>query len=192
MMLAENKVILTDDSKSAAPTHWSPEQETALMLHLCEAQMEAAVRDSDQAVDVLVRSFTELVNGSRAVADLAQQVAATASNQDAGNEELNKRCDAMSQQISSAVVAFQFYDKLSQRLGHVRHSLTMLAMFICDRSKTEDRDHWLKLMTALRRLYRTAEERAVFDAVAEGVMADEVRASVKEASETPDDDDVFF
>lgn len=191
-MLAQSKTDSNvDDEKNAAPINWSPEQETALMLHLCEAQMEAAVRDSDQAVDVLVRTFTTLVTGSRSVADMAQQIAKTAGANPTDQAELNRRCDEMARQIGDAIVAFQFYDKLSQRMGHVRHSLTMLAMFICDRSQMDQREAWLKLLTALRRLYRTAEERAVFNSVAEGVIADEVRATVEEGAQT-DDDDVFF
>src|SRR4051812_16738108 len=99
MMLAENKVVeILEEEKNAAPMNWSPEQETALMLHLCEAQMEAAVRDSDQAVDVLVRSFTTLVTGSRSVADLAQQISKTAGANPADQTELNRRCDEMAQQ----------------------------------------------------------------------------------------------
>jgi hypothetical protein len=84
------------------------------------------------------------------------------------------------------VVAFQFYDKLSQRLGHVRHSLTTLAMFVCDRSHANQRDHWRKLLVALRRLYRTDEERAVFDLMAQGASADEVRASIDNAQSRAD------
>jgi hypothetical protein len=64
------------------------------------------------------------------------------------------------------VVAFQFYDKLSQRLGHVRYSLSTMALFICDRSNSQRPEHWEKLLHTLGRLYRTAEERAIFDSIA--------------------------
>jgi hypothetical protein len=40
---------------------WSPEQQTAHMLDLCEAQMEAALQESDLAVDALVQAFTSMV-----------------------------------------------------------------------------------------------------------------------------------
>jgi hypothetical protein len=181
-MLAESNNPMPDGTEKAAPpADWSPEMETALLLDLCEAQMDAAMRDSDQSVDELVRAFTELVEASRRMSDLAKQLPVAANGNVESSEELNRRVNAISQQINDAIVAFQFYDKLSQRLGHVRHSLTTLAMFICNRSQTQQRDYWLKLLTSLRRLYRTAEERAVFDLVAEGATADEVRASVQES-----------
>lgn len=179
-MLAESQNPMPSDAdKTAAPDTWSPEQETALLLDLCEAQMDAAMRDSDQSVDVLVRAFTELVEASQSVSELAKQLPAVGNTHD--SVELTRRVEAVSQQINDAIVAFQFYDKLSQRMGHVRHSLTTLAMFICNRSQTQQREYWLKLLTSLRRLYRTAEERAVFDLVAEGATADEVRANVNDS-----------
>jgi hypothetical protein len=181
-MLADSNNAIPDGADNAGPpADWSPETETALLLDLCEAQMDAAMRDSDQSVDELVRAFTELVEASRLMSDLAKRLPVDTTGNQESNAELTRRVNAISQQINEAIVAFQFYDKLSQRLGHVRHSLTTLAMFICNRSQTQQRDYWLKLLTSLRRLYRTAEERAVFDLVAEGATADEVRASVQES-----------
>ncbi|HTE41132.1 MAG TPA: hypothetical protein VK629_09885 [Steroidobacteraceae bacterium] len=177
----------SDSTKRLVPENWSPEQETALLLDLCEAQMDAALRDADHSVDKLVSAFTQLVDSSRAIGALAKKMPATGSME---HELLLMHSDAITSQINDAVVAFQFYDKLSQRLGHVRHSLTTLAMFVCDRSRVQQREHWLKLITALRRLYRTAEERAVFDLVAEGATAEEVRASVRERE--PVENDVEF
>ena len=178
----------TDAAHAAdtVPANWSPEQETALLLDLCEAQMDAALRDSDQAVDSLVKAFTELVEASQSMSELAKQMSSAQEAQGSGSGELNRRCDVMASQVNNAVVAFQFYDKLSQRLGHVRHSLTTLAMFVCDRSHANQRDHWRKLLVALRRLYRTDEERAVFDLMAQGASADEVRASVQSAQASQD------
>jgi len=156
---------------------WTPERETALLLDLCEAQLEAAVRDSDQSVDSLVRAFTDLADASRSITELAKQLTVQQSST-ANATELNHCAQDISQLINNAVVAFQFYDKLAQRLGHVRHSLTTLALFVCDRTQAQQRGHWEKLLTSLRRLYRTQEERAVFDLVSEGAKAETVRAAV--------------
>jgi hypothetical protein len=183
-MLAEsNTPVPSSTAKAVTPPNWSPESETALLLDLCEAQMEAAMRDSDQSVDVLVRAFTELVEASRTIGEMTKQLPNATDGAIQNSEQLNARVTAISQQINDAIVAFQFYDKLSQRMGHVRHSLTTLAMFICNRNQTQQREYWLKLLTSLRRLYRTAEERAVFDLVAEGATADEVRASIKDSQQ---------
>lgn len=158
----ENMASATYPS-SPMPSNWSPQQQTARMLALCEAQMEAATQDSDQAVDTLVQAFTELTG---MVQELTRQSTTQNAVQDAALTDMNERCSRLSSQVAAAIVAFQFYDKLSQRLGHVRYSLSTLALFVCDRSNSQSPEHWDKLLATLSRLYRTAEERAIFDSIA--------------------------
>ena len=147
-------------------THWTPEQQIAHMLDLCEAQMEAALTESDKAVDALIKAFSVI----------SESPGEEGSD---GGQANRARQDAVSTHVASAIVAFQFYDKLTQRLGHVRYSLSTLAMFVCDRSQSAQRDKWRKLFSALKRLYRTEEERAIFQLVTEGMSAEEARAQVQ-------------
>jgi hypothetical protein len=157
----------TTNRNGAAPpvVNWSPQQQTARMLALCEAQMEAATQDSDAAVDTLVAAFTELMNAVRDLTNTSKANATDESHTRAA-DDINNRCSQLSTQVAAAVMAFQFYDKLSQRLGHVRYSLSTMALFICDRSNSQRPEHWEKLLSTLGRLYRTAEERAIFDSIA--------------------------
>ena len=150
----------------AAAEAWTPEQQIAHMLDLCEAQIEAALSESDIAVDALTKAFSTLADAMRANgADAAQT-------------------DALSKQMASAVMAFQFYDKLTQRLGHVRYSLSTLALFVCDRSQASEREQWRKLFMTLRRLYRTEEERQIFQLMVEGVPADEARSKAQQTTQS--------
>lgn len=154
-----------------APANWSPQQQTARMLALCEAQMEAATQDSDLAVDTLINSFSDLMNLVRELnAESAHNHGDTQTIKFASEEEMKQRYQQLMRQVNNAIVAFQFYDKLSQRLGHVRYSLSTLALFVCDRLNSQKPEHWDKLVTTLGRLYRTAEERAIFDSIA-GTLA---------------------
>ena len=66
-------------------------------------------------------------------------------------------------------MAFQFYDKLTQRLGHVRYSLSTLALFVCDRTKSTQPEQWKRLLNTLRRLYRTEEELQIFQTIMDGI-----------------------
>jgi len=160
------QVDTTNRNSAATPVvNWSPQQQTARMLALCEAQMEAATQDSDAAVDTLVAAFTDLMSAVRDLGSMSK-VNTTDEMQSRALDEINSRCTNLSSQVAAAVMAFQFYDKLSQRLGHVRYSLSTMALFICDRSNSQRPEHWEKLLSTLGRLYRTAEERAIFDSIA--------------------------
>ena len=144
-------------------TDWSPERQLALMLGLCEAQMDSAMQESDQAVDTLIQAFTNLVDSAKAVGSIAENLPSEVREQLA--PELSAQLAVFSRQMASAVVAFQFYDKLSQRLGHVRYSLSALALFACNHEQMQQPEQWTRLHSTLRRLYRTQEEREVFQTV---------------------------
>ena len=151
---------------------WTPESQLGLMLGLCEAQMDSAIQESDQSIDSLVNAFTSLVDTARAVGALTSSLPA-------GQVDPSMR-DQLAQfqdKMAAAVVAFQFYDKLSQRLGHVRYSLAALAQFSCSRSQMQQPEQWTRLHSTLRRLYRTQEERDVFQMVMEGDGSGFVHAS---------------
>lgn len=165
MAISPSTLPFSPPASTAPQTSWSPQQQTARMLALCEAQMDAATEDADAAVEMLAQAFTDLVGTARKLQTVTAQIAATGSDINS-LREVHERCSALSRQATAAVVAFQFYDKLSQRLGHVRYSLSTLALFLCDPPNSQKPEHWDKLLTTLGRLYRTAEERAVFDAVA--------------------------
>jgi hypothetical protein len=167
-----------DTTATMTPADWTPEQQLAHMLDLCEAQMESALEESDKAVDSLIQAFTSLADTTRALGDLVGKLP---EEQRALPNGIDEQIGAMNREISSAIVAFQFYDKLSQRLGHVRYSLSTLAMFVCDRQQMGQRDQWKRLLTTLRRLYRTEEERKIFLLMAGGMSAAQARNNMDAA-----------
>lgn len=177
-----NRADSPNSTSGTAPVDWTPEHQLAHMLDLCEAQMESALQESDKAVDSLIKAFTALANTTRSVGDLAGQLPPEIKQTAAG---LDQQVDAMHRQMSSAIVAFQFYDKLTQRLGHVRYSLSTLAMFVCDRQQAGERDQWQRLLTTLRRLYRTEEERQIFMLMAEGMSSEEARCNMDANATAP-------
>lgn len=129
--------------------------------------MEAATQDSDVAVDMLINSFSDLMTLVRELnSENAENHSDTQVIKFTSEDEMKQRYQTLMRQVNNAIVAFQFYDKLSQRLGHVRYSLSTLALFICDRLNSQKPEHWEKLLGTLGRLYRTAEERAIFDSIA--------------------------
>lgn len=147
--------------------HFTPELQMANMLGLCEAQMESALQESDKAVDALIQAFTCLVDATRSVSSLTENLPPELKETVAG--DLEQQVATISKQMGAAVMAFQFYDKLTQRLGHVRYSLSTLALFVCDRTQANEPDQWKRLLNTLRRLYRTEEERQIFQMIMDGI-----------------------
>lgn len=171
------------NAEAAPLADWTPEQQIAHMLELCEAQMESAMCESDLAVESLVKAFSGMAETARsmkaAAATFTPGQCATL-----GGFDLKKQMEAIERQMSAAVIAFQFYDKLSQRLGHVRYSLSTLALFVCDRAQATQREQWRRLFTTLKRLYRTEEEKQIFQMMVEGASADEARDHIHQNTQT--------
>ena len=176
--LLPNPSESTDDTVMIRASTWTPEQQIARLLSLCEAQMESALSESDVAVEELVKSFAGLIEAGQALGSLSEKTP------EAGVPDLAAQLDALKKQTAAAIVAFQFYDKLTQRLGHVRYSLSALAMFVCDHAKTGERDQWRRMFATLRRLYRTEEERQLFRMMVEGASAEEAREHIQQSTLT--------
>ena len=171
------------NTEAAPLADWTPEKQIAHMLDLCEAQMESALCESDLAVDALIKAFSGLSENAHTLNAMAAKL--TAEQREAlGASDLNKQMQAIEKQMNAAIVAFQFYDKLTQRLGHVRYSLSTLALFVCDRAQTTQRDQWKRLFTTLKRLYRTEEEKQIFQMMVEGASADEAREHIHQSTQT--------
>jgi len=151
-------------------TAFTPEMQMANMLGLCEAQMESALHESDVAVNALIKAFSNIVESTRAVSALTEKLPPEIKQTVA--TDLDAQMAAISKQMGAAVMAFQFYDKLSQRLGHVRYSLSTLALFVCDRTQSTQPEQWKRLLNTLRRLYRTEEERQIFQSIMDGIATE--------------------
>ena len=152
---------------------WSQVRETVLMLELAAGQVEAAMRESNTSVGVLTDTFTSL-------AETIARVETVLDGQPDGGGEAKQEVRAGTRQIAekvhAAIIAFQFYDKLVQRLDHVCHSLGGLGSLVADKGRLYNPGEWVDLQAQIRSKYTMEEERAMFDAVLHGM-------SVKEALE---------
>lgn len=156
-------------SRAANPDlDWSQVRETILMLELATSQIETAMKDSDGSISVLTESFTAMMNTIQQISDNAKTLPEEG---DAGvvRQAIGERSEAVIGQIQSAVIAFQFYDKLSQRLSHVSHSIGTLAALISSPVKLYNPTEWQSLQDQIRSKYTMEEERQMFDAIIHGM-----------------------
>jgi hypothetical protein len=176
-----NSAAHAAEAGAAAPlADWTPQQQIAQMLELCEAQMESAMAESDLAVDSLVRAFSGVADAARALGTMSKNLPPQAPRADG----FDRQVDALTKQVAAAVMAFQFYDKLTQRLDHVRYSLSTLAKFVCDGKLSSEQAEWQRLFATLERLYRTQEEREIFQMMVGGASAHEAREHIHQSTAT--------
>ena len=71
------------------------------------------------------------------------------------------------------MIAFQFYDKLVQRLSHVVNGLGDICGIVSDQRKLYNPAEWAALQDRIRARFSTVEERALFESVMSGTPINE-------------------
>lgn len=147
---------------------WSQVRETVLMLELAAGQVDAAMRDSNASVDVLTESFTSMASLLDAI-DVRMARLAETSGDSPEVAEIRDSARQVAQQAHRSIIAFQFYDRLVQRVDHVCQSLGSLAELVSSPEKRYNPREWAMLQELIASRYTMVEERAMFDAVMRGV-----------------------
>ncbi|MFZ2267685.1 MAG: hypothetical protein WAV95_08915 [Azonexus sp.] len=171
--------------------NWSQVRETVLMLELAAVQIEAAMKDSHTSVEVLTNSFTTMAGYMRSISDTVE----TLPDDGVVGQAKQNLCgvsEHVSSMVHQAIIAFQFYDKLVQRLAHVGVSLGDLSNLVGDTQRLFNPGEWVDLQTRIKSKYSTREEIAMFEAVMHGMP---VHAAIEhfmaEMNEKSDDIELF-
>lgn len=171
--------------------NWSQVRETVLMLELAAVQIETAMKDSDASVETLTDSFTSMAGYIRTIADTVQSLPDTEEMAEMKRSLLGTS-DQVSGMVHQAIVAFQFYDKLVQRLSHVGHSLGALSDLVADQRRLYNPHEWVGLQEKIRSKYSTREEIAMFEAVMRGIPIQEAVDQCMAEMNQKNDDIEFF
>lgn len=146
---------------------WSQVRETVLMVELAAGQVEAAMKDSNTSVEVLTDTFTSMAITLQAI-DAALETLPDTGGNGLVKGEIRDGAKVIADKVHQTIIAFQFYDKLVQRLAHVCHSLGELGNLVNDQKQLYNPQSWVNLQGQIRSKYTMTEECAMFDAVIAG------------------------
>src|SRR3989338_6035473 len=130
----------------------SQARKTVLMIELSVGQIEAAMKDSSSSVEVLTDVFTTMAVYMRMINDTVAALPDKGELSDT-KASLLGATENVSGMVRKAIIAFQFYEKLVQRLSHVNHSLAALSALIKDSSRHDSP------VRAVEPVYRRTEKR---------------------------------
>jgi hypothetical protein len=159
---------------------WSQLKETVLMLNLAVAQIDESMNEGNSSVEMLSGSFTALANNLSDIQSSILQMKDEGENTDKLKLIIEGSTTTALDKVHSAIIAFQFYDKLTQRLDHVSQSLGALTTLITDPSALYSPVEWRALQESIRSKYTMEEERNMFDKVIAGVPIEEALADFKQ------------
>ena len=196
--MAAGSQLSNPGSSSVNPDlDWSQIKETISMICLAMAQIETTLNDSSKSVDDLTSTFTGMSSDARQIANLAEN-ANSEDEWQAAKLSIMSTATQMHQQVQTAIVAFQFYDRLSQKLGHVNTSLNHLGDLINDSARLYNPDEWKIIQDEIRSNYTMECERMMFDHIMKGMTVPEAlelyrhqfEITEKQAQSDDSDDDI--
>jgi len=177
-------------STAASPDlDWSQVSETVRMLNLAVAQISMATHEGEDSVQSLTASFLAMVENVEDIASAARELG-PGEDHAAVQSTVLQRCAAVQSGIQQSIVAFQFYDRLHQRLDHVRFALDQLAQLVADKSRLFDPQQWQDLQHGIRSQYSMQEEQEMFEALLNGASVDEALQLVRKKMQEGKFDDI--
>jgi len=165
---------------------WTHVCETVLMVDLAVARIENALRDGDDSIKTLADSFTDLAARVQCIESLASELEDTPRK-----DKMLAQCTQAGQRVQDAIIAFQFYDKLTQRLAQVTHSLDALTELVADPVRHTQPGEWQKLQQEILSRYTLDADRALFEAILRGESTQAVLASAAQHPENRADIELF-
>ncbi|GAA6133267.1 hypothetical protein NBRC116188_00560 [Oceaniserpentilla sp. 4NH20-0058] len=150
---------------------WSQIRETITMLALAVAQVESSMKDGEQSVSTLSASFTDMADYISQIRNLTSKV--TPNNLEKYQSVIDETTANLEHNVQNAVIAFQFYDRISQRLDHVCQSLDQLGSLISEKDSLYNPECWLSLQDQIKSSYTMDAERIMFEHILRGHSIEE-------------------
>ena len=160
---------------------WSQVGETLSLLALAIAQIEHSMSEGGQSVAQLTDSFTELANQNQIIIDEAKKLRQPQADIHSIQQNMAAAAEGLTAKIQQAVIAFQFYDRLSQRLDHTSHDLENIGHLIAHPQGRYQPDAWQALQSEIKGRYTMETERIMFDHIMHGHSIAEALKLGKEA-----------
>lgn len=167
-----SSISSTQGSNATAPDlDWSQIRETVKLLNLAVSHIEESMHVGDDSIDALTDSFTTMAGDLQSIHKTIEDLPDSVDNE--FRDEIENKCDSLKTQVHNAIIAFQFYDRLIQKLTHVSHSMDTMADLIIEPTRLFNPHEWSALQEKIRSSYTMESERLMFDAVMNGSSVQE-------------------
>ncbi len=113
-------------------------------LFTAAQRIQNALDEATPSVEQLGEAFTTIISSSRQLSELVR-----ADDSGAHLAEMQQHCGCIEKQAGSAIMGFQFYDRLSQRLGHINASLLAIAELLRDTGPLPTQQDWEDLVVKI-------------------------------------------
>lgn len=162
---------------------WCHIQESIKILLLAMAQIELSLTDGEHNVTSLGTLFTDMAKHLKGVNSYLSRL-------DDAPAEVISHGEDLTAAVNEGIVAFQFYDRVSQRLQHVILGLALMEEVLSSQNERISPEAWDKLQGEIKASYSLDCERKMFDLVLKGVPVHEALKLYKDEHQTTTEDGI--
>ena len=184
----------SDSNKYTNLANTSHIKGTLAMLGITIAQIRTSLSDSDSNVDMLSSNFAQIADKVFKIHESAISISCVEPKDQMELELIQADSFDAKGKVGQAVVDFQFFDRLHQRLSHVIKSLDDMSALIQNPERLQDPMAWMELQSNLHDSYSMESERLMFASIMGGSSIEEAiaiyHANAPEQSERTESDDV--
>ncbi|BAJ00209.1 hypothetical protein [Shewanella violacea] len=186
MAISNARTSKLEQPLSDADVDWCHIQETIKVLLLAMAQIELSLTDGEHNVTSLGALFTDMARHLEGMNSYINQL-------DDTPEEVLVHGENLAAAVNEGVVAFQFYDRVTQRLQHVIMGLALMEELLSSQKQRISPEAWEKLQEEIEASYSLDCERKMFNLVLQGIPVHEALKLYKDQHQvTPQDDIELF
>lgn len=145
-------------------------RKTSCALELAIAQIEMSLQESDQSIGELIQSMTAV---TQCMGSIKKRLATTADFSETAHlqNSIHADCNRAEQYMQDAVITFQFYDRLSQRISHIQENLRAVSTLI-QKPKQQHPLLWDQLQEKMRSVYSIEQEQIMYNTLMQSLAKD--------------------
>lgn len=136
------------------------EQNIVNAIAMAMAQMDMSINESGQSVELAMEAFTET---SRC---LAKVRGALNKGSEEAFEDASNDVDLATEQLQKAIFALQFFDRLTQRISHIKENLSSVSSLIQEPTRVHPY-LWCQLQEKMKTVYSQDQERKLYQTLSE-------------------------
>ncbi len=176
---------------------WSQVRETVRMFRVGVSAIEYSMSTGDESITSLIEAFTNMNRYMQEIKQTARDVdgevpESCGTQYQEMLDRLDNKCDLVISDLKSAVISFQFYDRLTQQLNHIAGSLENTADLVNDQQRLFNPNEWKELQNQVYSSFTMEEGKVLFDALLRGATKEEAIQEAKAYGNRNADDLMLF
>ncbi|MDH5432984.1 MAG: hypothetical protein OEY19_03500 [Gammaproteobacteria bacterium] len=133
-----------------------------MLLQLAAAQLSLSLLETEKPFNDLTRLFLEIVEHHRQIDDLLSEESGL------NVDKLHLLHKQAEDKVKTAVIDFQFYDRMSQRLHHILNHLQQAIIILVKHDDDMNEEQWNEIFNQIEQSYTMQEEKELYFAIKSG------------------------